>query len=207
MSSTYKSYTSRMRSVSTVIGAVSLIISANLAQQGPVAHHETRDACIASISGFPKDTLAPPKPQYPAEMTGVRLEYFASGCYGKCPAFTLTIAKETATFEGHAYVRANGKRTTKLSSQQFETFLRAWYDGNFYAMRDDYCSVHCSDGTVIIVTDIPESSITLTTPTFKKRVYQCFSSVNGNPQTPRPPEQYFELSRMIWAFAKAQHWL
>src|SRR5438128_176624 len=57
-----------------------------------------------------------------------------------------------------------------LSSQQLETLLHAWYDGSFYAMRDDYCSAPCPDGTVIIVTDIAESSITLTTPDFKKRV-------------------------------------
>ncbi len=196
-----------MRFLPTVIEAVSLFIFANLAQQAPVAHQETQDACIASLSGFPKDTPALPKPQYPTEMTGITIEYFASGCYGKCPAFTLTIAKDIATFDGHAYVRAKGKRTTKLSSQQFETFLRPWYDGNFYAMRDDYCSIHCSDGTVIIVTDIPESSITLTTPAFKKRVFECFSSMNGKPETPHPPEQYFELSRLLRGFAKAQHWL
>jgi hypothetical protein len=60
---------------------------------------------------------------------------------------------------------------------------------------------------MIIVTDIPESSITLTAPTFTKLVYECFSSVNNQPQTPKPPEQYFELSRQMWAFAKAHHWL
>jgi hypothetical protein len=140
-------------------------------------------------------------------MTDVTLEYFASGCYGSCPAFTLTINNQTAVFEGRAYVRAKGKRTAKLSSQQFETLLHAWYDESFYAMRDDYCSATCPDGTVIVVTDIAESSITLTTPAFKKRVYECFSAVNGKPQTPKPPEQYFQLSRQLWAFANAQHWL
>jgi Domain of unknown function (DUF6438) len=135
------------------------------------------------------------------------VEYFASGCFGKCPAFTLTISKDVARFDGHAFVRANGKRTAKLGQQQFDKFLHAWYDGNFYAMRDDYCDIHCPDGTAIIVTDIPESSITVETPTFTKRVYECFSTMNSKPQTPKPPEQYFELSRQLWEFAKARHWL
>ena len=186
-----------MRPVPTTIGAVSLIIVANLTPQSPVVHRDTSDACVASLSGFSKDTPTPAKPQYPTDMTGVTLEYFASGCYGNCPAFTLTINKETAVFEGRAYVRAKGKRTAKLSSQQLETLLHAWYDGSFYAMRDDYCSARCPDGTQIIVTDIPESAITLTTPAFKKRVYECFSTVNGQPQTPKPPEQYFQLSRQL----------
>jgi hypothetical protein len=196
-----------MRPVPTTIGAVSLIIVANLTPQSPVVYGDTRDACVASLSGFPKDTPTPAKPQYPTDMTSVTLEYFASGCYGNCPAFTLTINKETAVFEGRAYVRAEGKRTAKLSSQQFETFLHAWYDGSFYAMRDDYCSARCPDGTEILVTDIARSSITLTTPAFKKRVYECFFNVNGQPLTPKPPEQYFQLSRQLWAFAKAHHWL
>jgi hypothetical protein len=196
-----------MRSVPTTIGAVFLIIVSNLTPQSPVVHRDRRDACVASLSGFPKDTPTPAKPQYPTDMTGVTLEYFASGCYGNCPAFTLTINKETAVFEGRAYVRAKGKRTANLSSQQLETLLHTWYDGSFYAMRDDYCSARCPDGTEIVVTDIAESAITLTTPAFKKRVYECFSTVNGQPQTPKPPEQYFQLSRQMWAFAKAHHWL
>jgi len=189
------------------IGMVSLITIATLTPQSPVAHRDTRDACVASLSVFSKDTPTPAKPPYPTDMAGVTLEYFASGCYGNCPAFTLTINKETAVFEGRAYVRAKGKRTAKLSSQQFEKLLHAWYAGRFYAMRDDYCSARCPDGTEIIVTDIAESSITLTTPALKKRVYECFSTVNGQPQTPKPPEQYFQLSRQLWAFAKAKHWL
>jgi Domain of unknown function (DUF6438) len=196
-----------MRVVPATIGAVSLVAFANLTPQSPTTRRDTRDACVASLSGFPKDTPLPSKPQYPTDMTGITLEYFASGCYGNCPAFTLTINKESAVFEGRAYVRAMGRRTAKLSSQQFETLLHPWYDGRFYAMRDDYCSASCPAGTVIVVTDIPESSITLTTPAFEKRVFECFSTRNGEPQTPKPPEQYFQFSRRLWAFARDQHWL
>jgi hypothetical protein len=171
------------------LGTVPLIVLLNWGQSSPDTRRIARDECIASLSGFPKDASLPSKPPYPIDMTGITLEYFASGCYGKCPAFTLTISKDIARFEGHAYVRAKGKRSAKLSQQQFETFLHAWYDGYLYAMRDNYCDVRCPDGTVIIVTDIPESSITLTTPTFTKRVYECFSRVNNQPQTPKPPEQ------------------
>jgi Domain of unknown function (DUF6438) len=188
-------------------GVVSLIIFAILGLQVPDASQDARDACVALLSGFPKDAPAPSKPEYPTDTTDFTLQYFASGCYGNCPAFTLTITKETVVFEGHAHVRAKGKRTAKLSSQQFETLLHAWYDGNFYAMRDDYCSARCPDGTVTVVTDIAESSITLTTPNFKKRVYECFFTMNNKAQTPKPPEQYFQLSHQLWAFAKSHRWL
>ncbi len=188
-------------------GVASFIIFVIFGPQAPEILQSKRDECVALLSGFPKDVPASPKPQYPTDASGVTLEYFASGCYGTCPAFTLTISKETAVFEGRAFTRAKGKRTAKVNSQQFESFLHAWYEGNFYAMRDDYCTPHCPDGSVILVTDIPESSITLTTPVFKKRVYECFFTANNRPQTPKPPEQYFQLSRQLWAFAKAKHWL
>jgi len=60
---------------------------------------------------------------------------------------------------------------------------------------------------MIIVTDIPESSITLNAGTYKKRVYECFTTIDGKPETPKPPEQYFKLSQEFLAFAKAQRWL
>ena len=196
-----------MRPTPAVLSIVSLVILPSFGKQTPETRRNTRNECIASLSGFPKDAAPTPDPQYPADDTGFTLEYFASGCYGTCPAFTLTISKDIARFDGHAYVRAKGKRTAKLSPQQFETFLHAWYDGKFYSMRDNYCDVKCPDGTVIVVTDNPESSIRLASPNLKKRVYECFTAIDNVPETPKPPEQYFQLSRQLRAFAKAQHWL
>jgi Domain of unknown function (DUF6438) len=189
-----------------MVGVASLVSLSSFGQSSPTARQDARKECIASLSGFPADAGLHPPP-YPADLNGITMEYTESGCYGSCPAFTLTIIKEGARFDGHAYVRAKGKHTAKLSGEQFAAFLRAWFDGNFFAMRDDYCSVTCSDGTVIIVTDIAESSLKVTTPTFTKRVFQCFSTVSNQPQTPRPPEQYFELSRQLLSFVKSQHWL
>jgi hypothetical protein len=195
-----------MRLTSSTLGVVTLIVLAGFGQSSPERRRVARDECIALLSGFPNDAPIP-KPPYPTDPSGVTLEYFTSGCYGNCPAFTLTISKGIARFDGHAYVRSKGKRTAKLSERQFEAFLHAWYDGDFYAMRDNYCDVSCPDGTLIVVTDIPESSIKMTTPAFTKRVYQCFSTVDNRPQTPKPPDAYFDLSRQMRAFAEAQHWL
>jgi hypothetical protein len=196
-----------MRLTATILGAVSFIFLVNFGQSSADSRRIAQDECIASLSGFPKDAAVLPKPPYPVDLKGVTIEYFASGCLGECPAFTLTISKDIARFDGQAFVRAKGKRTAKLSQQQFETFLGAWYDGNFYAMRENYCDIKCPDGTMIVVTDIPESSITLTTPTYSKRVYECFTTVDNKPETPKPPEHYFELSRQLRTFAKVHHWL
>jgi hypothetical protein len=209
-----------MRVITTILILLAIIASDGLGQSG-TDRQLPRDTCIDSLSGFPKTSPArEPEPQYPSDLNGLTLEYFASGCFGNCPSFTLTIQKDSAHFEGHSYTRAKGKRTAKVTQRQFEKFLHAWFDGKFFAMRDDYCSIQCPDVapdiphtsmtvkvTTYVVTDIPHSSITLKTHTQTKRVYECFATINGKPETPKPPEQYFELSREFLAFTKAQHWL
>ena len=196
-----------MRFTAATLGVTSLMTLSSFSQSSTSARQDARKECIASLSGFRTDASLHSTPPYPADLNGITLEYIETGCYGSCPAFTLVISKDGARFDGHAYVRAKGKHTAKLSEEQFAAFLRAWYDGNFFAMRDDYCSVTCPDGTVIIVTDIAESSIKVTTPTFTKRVFQCFATTNGQLETPKPPEQYFELGRQLRVFAKSQRWL
>lgn len=119
----------------------------------------------------------------------------------------MTIRHDSVEFVGRAWVRRKGKHTAKITQQQFEAFVRAWFDGKFFAMRDNYCDAKCPDGTMIVVTDIPESSITFKNGTYEKRVYQCFTTIDGKPETPKPPDQYFELSRKLYEFAKSQRWL
>ncbi len=172
-----------------------------------VRQADEKQECISSLSGFPSEgPLTTPVP-YPTTLEGVTIEYFESGCYGTCPAFTLRISKDFADWDGHAYVRAKGKRRAKVTLQQFDTFLRAWFDGKFSAMRDDYCSARCPNGMIITVTDIPESSMTLKTPGLTKRVYQCFATINAKPITPKPPEEYFILAKQLRAFAQSKRWL
>jgi hypothetical protein len=74
------------------------------------------------------------------------------------------------------FLRMQG--TIQVTQQQFDAFLRGWFDGRFYAMREEYCTARCPNGMVITVTDIPESSITLKTPEFTKRVYECGPTAN-----------------------------
>jgi Domain of unknown function (DUF6438) len=191
----------------TTVVTIVAIIACTTWAQSKNDWQSKRESCITALSGFPQDASTTSQPLYPSNLEGITLQYFASGCFGSCPAFTLTIGKDFAQFEGHAYVRAKGKRKAKVIQAQFERFLHLWFEGKFFAMRDDYCSIACPDGTRVVVTDIPESSITLTMPTLTKRVYECFTTIDGRPETPKPPDQYFELSRELVAFAKMQHWL
>lgn len=195
-----------MRIAFAVVNAVSAIVLFTFGQN-PETRQNELDECIASLSGFPKESAQVARPLYPDKSADVTLEYIEYGCYGHCPEFTLTISKNVLRFKGRAYVRAKGKHQAKLTGQQFETLLHAWYDGEFYRMRDDYCDIACPDGRQVVVTDIAESSIKLTTPTFTKRVFECFATVNNKPETPKPPPQYFVFSRQLKELARAHHWL
>ena len=171
----------------TVLGLVALIASVSWAQ-AKNDWQSRHESCLNSLSGFAQDPSTVSQPDYPSDLGDVTLEYFASGCFGSCPAFTLRIRRDSAQFEGRDYVRAKGKRTAKVTQQGFEKLLHAWSDGQFFAMRDDYCSIQCPHGTSWAVTDIPESSITLGTSAFTKRVHECFATIDGKQETPKPPE-------------------
>jgi len=172
----------------------------------PETHEQKRQACIASLSGFLKDADLKP-PQYPADLNEVTIEYIETGCLGTCPIFTLTLTKAGADWEGRKYVRAKGKRRAKIAQQQFEDFLHAWYEARVFAMREDYCSIECPDGTTGVVMDIPEFWISLKSPGYEKHVHECYDTVNGIPETPKPPQEYFELKRKLREFAKTRKWL
>jgi hypothetical protein len=177
------------------------------AQSHTEQRYDEKDACISMLSGFPRSDRGSESPQYPSSLDAVSIEYFESGCYGTCPSFTLHLTKDTATWEGHAYVRAKGRKKASITRQQFETFVRAWYGGRFFAMREDYCSATCPNGMIITVTDMAESSITFESPEFQRRVYQCYATIDRKPVTPKPPDEYFEFVRQLRAFAKSQKWL
>jgi len=165
---------------------------------------ERRDACIATLSSFAVDPSNAKQPQFPDDLDGVTLEYSSSGCLGTCPAFTIRIENNRAVWEGHAFVRKKKKVERRISPEVLRGFMRAWLGDSFYAMRDEYCNPTCPDGTMILSTDLNETSISVKAPSYGKTVSQC--SVRANIE-PKPPDQYFRLSNDLMKFAKSNGWL
>jgi hypothetical protein len=160
-----------------------------------------------SLSSFAVDPKVTKPPDVPDDLEGVSIEYFASGCLGTCPSFTLHIEKDKAVWEGHAFVKKKGIAERHIPSHEFREIIQAWLDAKMYAMRDDYCEPICPDGTTTIITDVQDTSIVLKTPSYSKKVLECFTTTNGKPDNPRPPAEYSELSRRLLQFAKANRWL
>jgi len=119
----------------------------------------------------------------------------------------MIIRSSGVEFEGHAYVKAKGKRKAKIDSKALERFVHAWFDHKMYAMRDNYCMAQCPNGAEMIFLDRQESAINLTTPEFKKVVNECYRTWNGEPDAPKPPQQYYDLKAELSAFAKSEGWI
>jgi Domain of unknown function (DUF6438) len=192
------------RVASLVLAAV---LTATMSGQSKPDWQAKRESCVEALSSFSVDPSATEPPPLPNGLEGVTLEYFSSGCYGNCPAFKLRFEKNRATWEGHAFVKKKGKAERKIPDQLFGKLVRAWLDAKMYAMRDDYCTPTCPDGTSTVVTDVEETSINLSAPSYSKKVFECFTTIDRKPQTPKPPDQYFQLSRQLLEFAKSNRWL
>ena len=169
--------------------------------------HKEREACVESLSTYAIDPETAQKPNIPDDLTGVTLEYRASGCLGKCPSFTMTIRGDLVMWEGRAFVKAKGERQTRITPQQFRELLGVWMEGKVYAMRDDYCGITCPNGTTGIETDLQDTKITLKTSSFNKSVLECYETINGKAETPKPPDAYFRLSKKLLEFARSKRWL
>ena len=188
------------------VGLVGLL-TATISGQSRPEGKTRREACVSALSSFAVDPAVTKSPLLPDDLKGVTIEYVSSGCYGRCPAFTLRLENSRAEWDGHAFVNKKGKATKQISDRQFADMVHAWLDAKMYAMRDDYCQPTCPDGTSTIITDVQETSITLTAPSYSKKVLECFTTMDGKPETPKPPEQFFQFSRQLVQLAKSNHWL
>jgi len=185
---------------------LALLTSVTLGQSKPDREAQ-RDACVRSLSSFAADPALIKPPEFLEDFKGVTIEYFESGCFGDCPSFTLHIEHNKAIWNGHAFVRKKGRAEKQLSSSEFTAIVNAWIGAKMYAMRDDYCQPTCPDGTRTMITDVQNTSITLITPAYSKQVSECFTTTDGKPDNPKPPQEYYQFAHRLVQFAKSNHWL
>jgi hypothetical protein len=126
--------------------------------------------CVASatlgcVSGVPSSELPDP----PSSMRDASIELSMSPCYGRCPAFSMTLSGGGALhWEGRRNVAAIGERNTVVSPAAVEAILKKldtqfelWLTRN----RSKTCPAQfAAPGTVCAVGSVPiDSSYTLLT--------------------------------------------
>lgn len=70
----------------------------------------------------------------------VMITYQRTVCFGKCPAFTLTIngEKKLATYKGEMNVDKIGEYEKKITEQELNTLIEAFEKYHFFELKDAY---------------------------------------------------------------------
>ena len=64
-------------------------------------------------------------------------------------------------YEGEEYVKVKGRRSRKISSEQFQQLVREIQRIGFFKLKDEYMSKEYPDGSFEIVTDLPSAITTV----------------------------------------------
>jgi len=73
--------------------------------------------------------------QTPANDTKITLERW--GCFGTCPAYTLSISGEgSVVYQGKAYVTSRGVHKGRVSQSNVQLLVQKFLDAKFFDMSD-----------------------------------------------------------------------
>lgn len=114
------------------------------------------------------------------------------GCYGTCPAYSLTISTEGIVFDGRAFVVARGRHTDVVSPDEVRNLARKLVTADFYSMDSSYMAS---------VTDNPTYVLSLTVDGHLKKVVDYVGAWEGMPQV------ITELENEVDQFARSERWI
>lgn len=189
-----------MRRLPLMVAAIVTMWGSAQAQDSEKAHLR----CVQEFSGYDPALAHLALRGVPQDRSQIELTYAEQGCEGTCPIFDITARQGEITFEGKNYVKVTGIRNAKLSEADFSRLLSLWYANNFFAMRDEYCQLSCSDGSNSVFLDLRESSLTLKVNDETKSVHECWDKSLTVPHAPQP---YYGVQQKLWQIAKSHGWL
>jgi hypothetical protein len=90
----------------------------------------------------------------PWDLKGVKIELSRTVCFGRCPAYSVTIQGDgRILFNGESFVAIPGKHDAQISSEAVSALVRRFEKARFFEAGDKY---------VATVTDNPTYTLTLT---------------------------------------------
>ncbi|MBL7883778.1 MAG: hypothetical protein JNL69_06895 [Bacteroidia bacterium] len=123
------------------------------------------------------------------DFTSLEIIHKRSICFGKCPAYTLTIsgASHTATYVGESNTLKHGKYTKNISDAELEKLLADFDRVNFNAFENEYLGV---------ISDFPTKT---TTFSFKGKTKTVVNRHNG-------PKSLDDLDKILHAISESEGW-
>jgi ankyrin repeat protein len=115
-----------------------------------------------------------------------------SGCFGACPAYSVTVSTDGIVFDGSGFVAAQGKHTDRVDADDVRRLARKFVAANFYSMDASYRAA---------VTDMPGYQLSLTIDGHAKDVTDYVGAWVGMPAA------ISELENDVDSLARTQRWI
>lgn len=77
-----------------------------------------------------------------------------TGCYGTCPAYTVTASTDSIVFEGRSFVKEKGKHVERVDANGLRKLAKEFVAADFYSMDPTYRSTWTDHPTYILCIDI-----------------------------------------------------
>jgi Domain of unknown function (DUF6438) len=124
----------------------------------------------------------------------VRLERI--GCYGTCPAYTLTIHGDgQVEYDGKGHVTEKGTREGRLEADTIKALVMEFARAKFFTLPEEYSKADCSRYCTDMATAVTELDVRGATHRVK-HYYGCGGA----------PKELFELESAIDKSAKVERW-
>ena len=119
-------------------------------------------------------------------------------CFGKCPVYKLTIDGNGDVFyEGEINVAVNGKRNTRINSEQIDALVTAIEKSNFFLLEDKYR---------VPATDLPSIVLSITLNGHSKSIWH-YGTLECNGNLDGAPKELCELENKIEEIVNSDQWV
>ena len=137
----------------------------------------------------PKNHVAAPILRRDSKV-GITLE--RSGCFGRCPSYTVTVSTEGIVFKGGGFVAASGKHTDTVGADEVRKLAKKFIAADFYSMDSSYTAS---------VTDNPFYTLSIAIDGHSKKVEDYVGSWVGMPAV------ITKLEDEVDTFARTERWI
>ena len=158
-------------------------------QGKPVTAEVLEYISIVPSERLPKNHVTPPVLRPNSKIT-ITLQ--RSGCFGRCPIYTVTVSTNGIAFESQNFVKVAGRHTDPVHPDEVRKLAKAFIAADFYSMDSSY---------VASVTDNPTYVLSISIDGHEKQVNDYVGSWVGMPAI------ITELEDDVDAFARTDRWI
>jgi ankyrin repeat protein len=115
-----------------------------------------------------------------------------SGCFGSCPAYSVTVSMDGIIFDGGGFVAAPGKHSDIVNADDVRKLAKRFVATDFYSMDSSYTAS---------VTDNPSYTLSISIDGHTKKVEDYVGSWVGMPAV------ITELEEEVDRFARTERWI